>query len=55
MANASNPRYMYILYRSVIIAVIIDLCLGGHGVLLNSKLNHIDLRSASVNMIKFTV
>ena len=29
---------------------IVDLCFGRHGVLLNSKLNHIDLRSASVNM-----
>ena len=29
---------------------IVDLCFGGHGVFLNSKLNHIDLRSASVNM-----
>ena len=33
---------------------IVDLCFGGHGVLLNSKLNHIDLRSALVNMT-FTV
>ena len=33
---------------------IVDLCFGRHGVLLNSKLNHIDLRSASVNMM-FTV
>ena len=33
---------------------IVDLCFGSHGVLLNSKLNHIDLRSASVNMT-FTV
>ena len=33
---------------------IVDLCFGVHGVLLNSKLNHIDLRSASVNMT-FTV
>ena len=33
---------------------IIDLCLGGHGVLLNSKL-HIDRRGAEVNMIKFAV
>ena len=32
----------------------IDLCLGGHGVLLNSK-RHIDQRGAEVNMIKFTV
>ena len=32
----------------------IDLCLVGHGVILNSK-RHIDLRSASVNMIKLTV
>ena len=33
---------------------IVDLCFGRHGVLLNSKLNHIDLCSASVNMT-FTV
>ena len=33
---------------------IVDLCFGRLGVLLNSKLNHIDLRSASVNMT-FTV
>ena len=33
---------------------IVNLCFGRHGVLLNSKLNHIDLRSASVNMT-FTV
>ena len=29
---------------------IVDLCFGRHGVLLNSKLNHIDLRSVSVNI-----
>ena len=29
---------------------IVDLCCGRHGVLLNSKPNHIDLRSVSVNM-----
>ena len=29
---------------------IVDLCFGRHGVLMNSKLNHTDLRSASVNM-----
>ena len=28
---------------------IVDLCFGRHGVLLNSKLNHIDLHSASVS------
>ena len=33
---------------------IVDLCFGIHAVLLNSKRNHIDLHSASVNM-KFTV
>ena len=33
---------------------IVDLCFGGHGVLLNSKLNHIDHRYTSVNMT-FTV
>ena len=33
---------------------IVDLSFGRHGVLLNSKLNHIDLRSALVNMM-FTV
>ena len=33
---------------------IADSCFGRHGVLLNSKLNHIDVRSASVN-ITFTV
>ena len=33
---------------------IIDLCLGGRGVLLSSK-RHIDRRGAEVNMIKFTV
>ena len=32
----------------------VDLCFGRHGVLLKSKLNHMDLHSASVNM-KFTV
>ena len=32
----------------------IDLCSGGHRVLLNSK-RHIDRRGAEVNMIKFTV
>ena len=30
---------------------IVDLCFGRQGVLLNSKLNHIDVHSASVNMI----
>ena len=34
--------------------IIIDLCRGGHGVLLNSK-RHIDRRGAEVNMIRFTV
>ena len=29
---------------------IVELCFGRHGVLLNSKLKHIDLRSASVTM-----
>ena len=33
---------------------IVDLCFRRHGVLLNSKLNHIDLHSALVNMT-FTV
>ena len=33
---------------------IVDLCFGRYGVLLNNKLNYIDLRSASVNMT-FTV
>ena len=33
---------------------IVDVCFGRHGVLLNSKLNDIDLRSVSVNMM-FTV
>ena len=33
---------------------IVDLCFSRHGVLLNSKLNHIDLRSTSVN-VTFTV
>ena len=33
---------------------IVDLCFGRHGLSLNSNLNHIDLRSASVNMT-FTV
>ena len=33
---------------------IIDLCFGRHGVLKNSKLNHIDLGTTSVDMT-FTV
>ena len=33
---------------------IVELFFGTHGVLLNSKLNHIDLHSTSVNMV-FTV
>ena len=41
---------MHLFYNKVIV----DLCFGRHGVLLNGKLNHIDLRSASVNMT-FTV
>ena len=32
------------------IKTIVDLCFGIRGMLFNSKLNHIDLRSASVNM-----
>ena len=40
---------IYLLYKSIA-----GLCFGRNGVLLNSKFNHIDLRSASVNM-KFTV
>ena len=41
---------MHLFYNKTIV----DLCFGGHGVLLNSKLNLIDLRSESVNMT-FTV
>ena len=41
---------LYLLYNKTIV----DLRFGRHGVLLNSKLNHIDLRSTSVNMT-FTV
>ena len=42
---------MHLLYNKIVV----DLCFGRHGVLLKSKLNHIDdLRSASVNMT-FTV
>ena len=40
---------IHLLYNETIV----DLCFGCHGVLLNSTLNYIDLRSASVNM-KFT-
>ena len=41
---------IHLLYNTTII----DLCFGRHGVLMNNKLNHIDIRSASVNMT-FTV
>ena len=40
---------IHLLYNKTIV----DICFGRHGVLLNSKLNHIDLRSASINM-RFT-
>ena len=43
--NGKND--IHILYNKTII---VDLCFGGHGVLLKSKLNHVDLCSASVNM-----
>ena len=42
-------RVSYMLYYTII-----DLCWGGHWVLLNSK-RHIDRRGAEANMIKFTV
>ena len=41
---------LHLLYNKTIV----DLCFGRHGVLLNSKLNHIDLPSETVNMM-FTV
>ena len=41
-------------YKSIEYYIIIDLCWGRHGVLLNSK-HYIDRRGAEVNMIKFTV
>ena len=41
---------IHLLYNKTIV----DSCFSRHGVLLNSKLNHIDLPSASVNMT-FTV
>ena len=41
---------IHLLYNQTIV----DLCFGRHGVLLNSKLNHIDLRSVSDNLT-FTV
>ena len=41
---------MHLLYNKTVVV----LCFGRHGVLLFSKLDHIDLRSASVNMT-FTV
>ena len=47
--NWQELRNIHLLYYETFI----DLCFGRHGVLY-SKLNHIDLRSASVNM-KFTV
>ena len=37
---------IHLLYNKTIV----DLCLFRHGALLNSKLYHIDLRSASINM-----
>ena len=40
--------------KRVRLYTIIDLCQGGHGVLLNSKCQ-IDRHRAEVNMIKFTV
>ena len=43
-------HYIHVLYNKTIV----DLCFGRLGVLLNSKLNHIDLCSVSVNMM-FTV
>ena len=48
--SSSLCHELYLLYNKTIVV----LCFGRHGVLLNSKLNHIDLGSASVNM-KFTV
>ena len=41
---------IHVLYNKTIV----DLCFSTHGVLWNSKLIHIDLRSASINMT-FTV
>ena len=41
---------IHLLYNKTVV----DLCFGRHGVFLNSKLNHIDIRSTSVNMT-FTV
>ena len=44
----SGNAYTFFLYNKTII---VDLCFGRHKVLLNSKPNHNDLRSASVIMI----
>ena len=46
--------YPIFLRKSGYNKTIVDLCFGRHGVFLNSKLYHTDLRSASVNMT-FTV
>ena len=43
-------HHIHLLYNKTIV----DLCFGRHGMLLNSELNYIDIRSASVNMT-FTV
>ena len=43
-------HYVYLFYNKTIV----NLCFGRHGVLLNSKRYHNDLRSGSVNMT-FTV
>ena len=45
-----QPSYIYFIIKKLLTYVSVD----WHGVLLNSKGNHIDLRSASVN-ITFTV
>ena len=41
---------IHLLYKTIV-----DLCFGRHGVLLNSKLNHIDLRSATLRVGQFDV
>ena len=51
--NGPNWQEMHNIHLSLYNKIIVDLCFGRHGVLLNTKLNHIDhidLSSASVNM-----
>ena len=53
MVTMAGKHNMHLSYNKQLLTIV-DFCFGRYGVLLNSKLNHVDLCSTSVNM-SFTV